>query len=120
MRGHGAALSTLRCKAAAAGGRPIGVDRGGGAADCTATHGGTDRAGAASRHRAVCVLHRAPAADESPAVRACAVGRDAEVTDRAIDVQVARLRKAIEDDPGNPLWIKTVWGAGYVFSGGQA
>lgn len=48
------------------------------------------------------------------------VGRDAEVTDRAIDVQVARLRKVIEDDPGNPLWIKTVWGAGYVFSGGQA
>jgi two-component system phosphate regulon response regulator OmpR len=49
-----------------------------------------------------------------------AVGRDAEVNDRAIDVQVARLRKAIEDDPSNPVWIKTVWGAGYVFSGGAA
>lgn len=49
-----------------------------------------------------------------------AVGRDAEVNDRAIDVQVARLRKAIEDDPSAPVWIKTVWGAGYVFSGGGA
>lgn len=44
-----------------------------------------------------------------------ALGRDAEVTDRAIDVQVARLRKAIEDDPASPVWIKTVWGVGYVF-----
>jgi two-component system, OmpR family, phosphate regulon response regulator OmpR len=46
-----------------------------------------------------------------------ALGRDAEVTDRAIDVQVARLRKVIEDDPANPVWIKTVWGVGYVFAG---
>lgn len=45
-----------------------------------------------------------------------ALGRDAEVTDRAIDVQVARLRKAIEDDPADPMWIKTVWGVGYVFT----
>lgn len=37
-----------------------------------------------------------------------ALGRDAEVTDRAIDVQVARLRKAIEDDAAAPVWIKTV------------
>jgi two-component system phosphate regulon response regulator OmpR len=46
-----------------------------------------------------------------------ALGRDAEVTDRAIDVQIARLRKAIEPDPSNPIWIKTIWGAGYVFTG---
>lgn len=46
-----------------------------------------------------------------------ALGRDAEVTDRAIDVQVARLRKAIEDDAATPVWIKTVWGVGYVFAG---
>jgi two-component system phosphate regulon response regulator OmpR len=45
-----------------------------------------------------------------------AMGRDAEVTDRAIDVQVVRLRKVIEDDPGDPRWIKTVWGHGYVFT----
>jgi two-component system phosphate regulon response regulator OmpR len=45
-----------------------------------------------------------------------AMGRDADVTDRAIDVQVARLRKLIEDDPAQPVWIKTVWGVGYVFA----
>lgn len=43
-----------------------------------------------------------------------ALGRDAEVTDRAIDVQIARLRKAIGDDAEDPRWIKTVWGVGYV------
>jgi two-component system, OmpR family, phosphate regulon response regulator OmpR len=48
-----------------------------------------------------------------------ALGRDAEVTDRAIDVQVARLRKAIEDDPAEPRWVRTVWGVGYVFAGTQ-
>ena len=45
-----------------------------------------------------------------------AMGRDAEVTDRAIDVQIARLRRVIEDDPAEPRWIKTVWGHGYVFA----
>lgn len=45
-----------------------------------------------------------------------AIGRDAEVTDRAVDVQIARLRKAIGDDPDNPTVIKTVWGHGYVFA----
>lgn len=34
-------------------------------------------------------------------------------TDRAIDNQVARLRKKIERDPSNPLLIKTVRGVGY-------
>jgi two-component system, OmpR family, phosphate regulon response regulator OmpR len=45
-----------------------------------------------------------------------AMGRDAEVTDRAIDVQITRLRKAMGDDPTNPVWIKTVWGVGYVLA----
>lgn len=45
-----------------------------------------------------------------------ALGREADVTDRAIDVQVARLRKAIEDDPAQPFWVRTVWGVGYVFA----
>jgi len=44
-----------------------------------------------------------------------AMGRDAEVTDRAVDVQIVRLRKIIEDDPTNPVFIRTVWGHGYVF-----
>ena len=46
-----------------------------------------------------------------------AMGRDAVVTDRAIDVQILRLRKLIESDPSNPTWIRTVWGHGYVFAG---
>jgi two-component system phosphate regulon response regulator OmpR len=45
-----------------------------------------------------------------------AMGRDAEVTDRAVDVQIVRLRKLIEADAANPEWIKTVWGHGYVFA----
>ena len=48
-----------------------------------------------------------------------ALGRDADVTDRAIDVQVARLRKAIGDDAADPRFIRTVWGLGYVLTGGQ-
>jgi DNA-binding response OmpR family regulator len=42
-------------------------------------------------------------------------GRDHEVFDRAIDVQVSRLRKIIEPDPANPRYIQTVWGFGYVY-----
>jgi two-component system phosphate regulon response regulator OmpR len=42
-------------------------------------------------------------------------GVDALATDRSIDVQVMRLRRAIEDDPSSPRWIKTVRGVGYVF-----
>ena len=42
-------------------------------------------------------------------------GRDHEVFDRAIDVQISRLRKLIEADPGAPRYIQTVWGFGYVF-----
>lgn len=36
--------------------------------------------------------------------------------DRSIDVRVARLRRKIEDDPGNPRYIRTVWGRGYLFA----
>lgn len=42
-------------------------------------------------------------------------GREYEVFDRSLDVQVSRLRKLIEPDPANPLYIQTVWGLGYVF-----
>jgi two-component system phosphate regulon response regulator OmpR len=42
-------------------------------------------------------------------------GREYEVFDRAIDVQVSRLRKLIEPDPSRPAFIQTVWGFGYVF-----
>lgn len=46
------------------------------------------------------------------------MGRDAEVTDRAIDVQIGRLRKALGDDPHSPKFIRTVWGIGYMLANG--
>ena len=42
-------------------------------------------------------------------------GREYEVFDRSIDVQISRLRKLIEADPAHPTHIQTVWGFGYVF-----
>ncbi|MDE2598190.1 MAG: two-component system response regulator OmpR [Rhodocyclaceae bacterium] len=42
-------------------------------------------------------------------------GREYEVFDRAIDVQMSRLRKLIEEDPAKPRYLQTVWGFGYVF-----
>ena len=42
-------------------------------------------------------------------------GREYEVFDRAIDVQISRLRKLVEEDPAKPRYIQTVWGLGYVF-----
>jgi len=42
--------------------------------------------------------------------------RDADAFDRAIDVRITRIRRKIEPDPSNPRVIRTVRGAGYVFS----
>jgi len=42
--------------------------------------------------------------------------RGAEPYSRMIDVQVARLRRKIEDDPEKPAIIKTVRGGGYVLA----
>lgn len=38
-----------------------------------------------------------------------------QVTIRAIDVQIMRLRRLLETDPANPRFIQTVWGTGYMF-----
>lgn len=43
-------------------------------------------------------------------------GRGASSFDRAIDVQIARLRRKIEPDAANPELIKSVRGAGYLFA----
>ncbi len=43
-------------------------------------------------------------------------GREASAFDRAIDNQVSRLRRKIEADPKDPVWIKTVWGGGYTLA----
>ena len=42
-------------------------------------------------------------------------GDDSESFDRAIDVQIHRLRRLIETDPAQPRYLQTVWGVGYVF-----
>jgi DNA-binding response OmpR family regulator len=36
----------------------------------------------------------------------------------AVSVYISRLRDKIEDDPADPRYIVTVWGAGYRFDGG--
>lgn len=43
-------------------------------------------------------------------------GREAFPFDRSIDVHVSRLRRSIEPDPKDPVLIKTVRAAGYVFT----
>ncbi len=46
-------------------------------------------------------------------------GAELEAFDRSIDVQISRIRQAIEDDPKAPRRIITVRGAGYVFAKAQ-
>ena len=46
--------------------------------------------------------------------------RDREAFDRAIDVRITRLRRKIEPDPAHPSVIRTIRGAGYLFSPGGA
>lgn len=48
-----------------------------------------------------------------------ALGSDFEGFDRTIDVHILNLRRKLEPDPSRPKYIKTVYGIGYKFSGGQ-
>jgi DNA-binding response OmpR family regulator len=45
-----------------------------------------------------------------------AEARDREAFDRAIDVRITRIRRKIEPNPAHPSVIRTVRGAGYLFS----
>jgi DNA-binding response OmpR family regulator len=70
-------------------------------------------------HSAQMLLLTALAASPNRAVSrdnliARARGRDHDALDRSIDVQILRLRQAIEIDPSKPRFIKTVWGVGYM------
>jgi DNA-binding response OmpR family regulator len=48
-----------------------------------------------------------------------ALGYDFVGFDRTIDVHILNLRRKLEADPGHPRYIKTVYGAGYKFVGGE-
>ena len=43
-------------------------------------------------------------------------GKELDVFDRSIDVQISRIRKLIENDPNNPKYLQTKWGFGYIFN----
>jgi DNA-binding response OmpR family regulator len=46
-------------------------------------------------------------------------GIDCDAFNRSVDITMSRLRQKLNDDPKNPIFIKTVWGTGYVFIGSQ-
>jgi len=48
-----------------------------------------------------------------------ALGYDFEGFDRTIDVHILNLRRKIESDPSHPKYIKTIYGVGYRFGGGE-
>ena len=39
-----------------------------------------------------------------------------EIETRTVDIFIARLRKYFETDPANPVYIKSIRGAGYMFA----
>ncbi len=43
-------------------------------------------------------------------------GYDRSPFDRSVDVRVTRLRRKIEEDPAHPVFVRTVWGEGYLFT----
>ena len=45
--------------------------------------------------------------------RMALAGNGGTVNERAVDVQVNRLRRKIERNPANPLYVQTVRGIGY-------
>jgi len=42
-------------------------------------------------------------------------GRDALPFERSVDNMISRLRRKIEPNPKEPIYIRTVWGGGYRF-----
>jgi two-component system alkaline phosphatase synthesis response regulator PhoP len=48
-----------------------------------------------------------------------ALGYDFEGFDRTIDVHILNLRRKLELDPSHPRYLKTVYGVGYKFVGGE-
>jgi len=46
-------------------------------------------------------------------------GMDSDAFNRSVDITMSRLRQKLGDDPKAPAFIKTIWGAGYMFIGAE-
>ncbi len=63
------------------------------------------------REQDIMVIFAAKAGETVP--RHELLGDVSEAGERKIDVQINRLRRKIEDNPGDPKWLQTVRGVGY-------
>jgi two-component system phosphate regulon response regulator OmpR len=63
------------------------------------------------REREILTLLGMQAGDNVP--REALAGNGAAANERTVDVQINRLRRKIEDDPANPIFLQTVRGIGY-------
>ena len=43
-------------------------------------------------------------------------GDETHITERSVDTLVKRVRRKIEEDPAEPVFVLTVWGTGYKFA----
>ena len=62
------------------------------------------------------LLRRLAANAHSPVDRMVLARETADVSGRAVDVQVTRLRRKIEPDPKTPRYLQTVRGVGYMLA----
>ena len=44
-------------------------------------------------------------------------GMDSDAFNRSVDITMSRVRQKLGDNPKAPVFIKTIWGTGYVFIG---
>jgi len=62
------------------------------------------------------LLRQLAGAANAPVDRFELARESAEAAGRAVDIQVTRLRRKIEDDPKNPRYLQTVRGVGYMLA----
>jgi len=62
------------------------------------------------------LLRQLAKAAHAPVDRLQLAGHAADGGGRAVDIQVTRLRRKIEADPGNPRYLQTVRGVGYMLA----
>jgi two-component system phosphate regulon response regulator OmpR len=66
------------------------------------------------RERQIMAIFAATPGETVP--RTDLIGNDGPSGERTVDVQINRLRRKIEADPANPVWLQTVRGIGYRLS----